>query len=466
MLKKILAGAVSLTMAAVFCAATASAAKIKKGDIDGSGEVDIEDAVAVIGYVNGNQTLSDSALKAGDVDKNGAVDIEDAVNLLGSINGLSPLAEDVEKNASSPVSSTSIITAFFNADEEVIMYDVDAEYADDKWDTANDSYGEFGLYNSEGADTITFSAFCMSSDSMESKSVKELVDAHLPKMTLDGLDLVSEKETTFNGYDAYSLTYKFHFVYDDIDEMYTENFVFVKNGNKFMLVTYDYNSKDEAFALSKLQPVLDSVKFTDREAIDSIIYHRLCPFIDIMNYWGDQDEDMDSDTGYVQVFNADDIKGFDVSDYFDSRWISRCYNNLPGEPFANIYIAAKTSSDFASKSIKDIAKSEYPKLNIEKNATVEVLKEEQTKFNGYDAYHYDLDYKFDDEDDGVHEDCNVDVYFLKEGDTVLAVVTHLNNDHLEFLNGEIKPILDSIRFERHELGNHDHVGSRADDAED
>ena len=58
------------------------------GDISGDGAIDVEDAVMVIGHVNGNKALTDDEAKYADVDKNGVVDIEDAVAIIAHVNGI------------------------------------------------------------------------------------------------------------------------------------------------------------------------------------------------------------------------------------------------------------------------------------------------------------------------------------------------------------------------------------------
>lgn len=61
------------------------------GDVNNDGNIDVEDAVMVIGQVNGNKALTDNELKYADVDKNDVIDIEDAVAIIAHVNGLKPL---------------------------------------------------------------------------------------------------------------------------------------------------------------------------------------------------------------------------------------------------------------------------------------------------------------------------------------------------------------------------------------
>lgn len=63
----------------------------KKGDVDGSSVIDIEDAVKIIAHINGVSALNGSSEKAADVDGNGSIDIEDAVAVIGHVNGISPI---------------------------------------------------------------------------------------------------------------------------------------------------------------------------------------------------------------------------------------------------------------------------------------------------------------------------------------------------------------------------------------
>ena len=89
MFKKVLSGIMALSLISSFAVISASAAS--KGDVDGSGNIDIEDAVAVISHVNGVKSLSSSAMKLADVDSNGEVDIVDAVAIISHVNGVKPI---------------------------------------------------------------------------------------------------------------------------------------------------------------------------------------------------------------------------------------------------------------------------------------------------------------------------------------------------------------------------------------
>lgn len=86
MIKRILSGAAALTMAASVFALSADAAIL--GDVDDSGNVDIEDAVTVLNHINGVKSLSDLSMNAADVNTSGSVDIEDVVAIINQINGV------------------------------------------------------------------------------------------------------------------------------------------------------------------------------------------------------------------------------------------------------------------------------------------------------------------------------------------------------------------------------------------
>lgn len=62
--------------------------EFKRGDVDSNKSIDIEDAVAIIGHVNGVKALEGASAKAADVDGNNAIDIEDAVMVINHINGV------------------------------------------------------------------------------------------------------------------------------------------------------------------------------------------------------------------------------------------------------------------------------------------------------------------------------------------------------------------------------------------
>lgn len=89
MLKNILSGVMALTIAASMSVISASAAS--KGDVDGSGNIDIEDAVSVINHINGVKALTGSAASAADVNSSSGIDIEDAVAIINHVNGVSAI---------------------------------------------------------------------------------------------------------------------------------------------------------------------------------------------------------------------------------------------------------------------------------------------------------------------------------------------------------------------------------------
>lgn len=60
-------------------------------DVNDDKVIDIEDAVAIIGHINGNKALSDDQMIRADVDGSGKVDIEDAVSLINYITGVKAL---------------------------------------------------------------------------------------------------------------------------------------------------------------------------------------------------------------------------------------------------------------------------------------------------------------------------------------------------------------------------------------
>lgn len=91
--KKIISGITALCMTAGLLSVAAGAAKL--GDVNADNNIDIEDAVAVIGHVNGNMALTDKEEKLADIDGSKTIDIEDAVKIIAHINGTSALP-DVE----------------------------------------------------------------------------------------------------------------------------------------------------------------------------------------------------------------------------------------------------------------------------------------------------------------------------------------------------------------------------------
>lgn len=63
------------------------------GDVDGDGEITINDAVMVIASVNGNFSLDERGERLGDIDKDGTIDVTDAVMMIAHINGVKPIGE-------------------------------------------------------------------------------------------------------------------------------------------------------------------------------------------------------------------------------------------------------------------------------------------------------------------------------------------------------------------------------------
>ncbi len=61
------------------------------GDVDGSGDVGLNDAVLVLRHLAELDTLEGDALAAADADKNGSVSLSDAVCILRTVAGLSAL---------------------------------------------------------------------------------------------------------------------------------------------------------------------------------------------------------------------------------------------------------------------------------------------------------------------------------------------------------------------------------------
>lgn len=64
---------------------------VKLGDVNFDGNIDIQDAVAIISHINGIKVLSDKALKAANVYKDDVIDIADATRIIGYVNGLNQI---------------------------------------------------------------------------------------------------------------------------------------------------------------------------------------------------------------------------------------------------------------------------------------------------------------------------------------------------------------------------------------
>lgn len=62
------------------------------GDVNSDKRIDIEDAVMVIGHINGNQALTSKECRRADIDGNKVIDIEDAVAIIAHVNGVKPIS--------------------------------------------------------------------------------------------------------------------------------------------------------------------------------------------------------------------------------------------------------------------------------------------------------------------------------------------------------------------------------------
>ena len=68
--------------------APAAGLALLPGDLDGSGAVDMDDAIRLVEYCNDRANLSAQELSAADVNGDGGVDLTDAALLLQYVNGL------------------------------------------------------------------------------------------------------------------------------------------------------------------------------------------------------------------------------------------------------------------------------------------------------------------------------------------------------------------------------------------
>lgn len=64
---------------------------VKLGDVNFDGNIDIQDAAAVISHINGVKALSDKAMKAANVYKDDTINIADVSRIIGYVNGMNQL---------------------------------------------------------------------------------------------------------------------------------------------------------------------------------------------------------------------------------------------------------------------------------------------------------------------------------------------------------------------------------------
>lgn len=447
MLKKILAGAVSLTMAAVFCAAGASAATLKKGDVNGSGNVDIEDAVGVIGYVNGTNVLEGASLRVGDVNKSGEIDIEDAVSVINSINGVNPLPESAPKpdtiNTSDKIESGKFNAALEDIDANTKQVLVDAEFGDG-WESAKDELGAHGLYTASDSAHVFFSTYGLKFNDASVTDVKTLAEdfsaLSFEVGKHDGyvINKLKSEETTLNGLEAYKIKYHFIDLVNDIGTIY--EIIVAKDNDTYIIVDFDYYDDEAEESAAVVKPVLDSLKATDTplEELDKGYIGSASGFaVDwACNYF----ESAPTDPGlFYSVTSDEDVwMDFGIAQY-------NC-TLLPymADMDLQIAVSQNQSADYTDKSIKDIADEEFAKLRMGTEENIVSVDSEATTFQGMDAYEYKVYYSYGKY--GIKEDLNISIIFVKKGDKLLMISKNIPVSLTESSADDVKSVLDSIKF--------------------
>lgn len=92
-----------------------------RGDVNSDQEIDIQDAVMIIGSINGDRPLSDEESSRADMDGSGTVDIVDAVAVISYING-QPLDIPDRAGADIITSPRCKAAALYCVDDRTLLY--------------------------------------------------------------------------------------------------------------------------------------------------------------------------------------------------------------------------------------------------------------------------------------------------------------------------------------------------------
>lgn len=242
MLKKLLSGVLALTMAASFAAVSASA-ELDKGDVDGSGVVDIEDVANLINHINGVKALSDEALAAADMNADGTVDIEDAVYMINSIIGVSP--ETVSKYEST-----------------IYSFEANSNWSVEKENESVYSLNYVGPGCPEGAEVSFMFTAGRNLPGLTADSLKAggdlIIDNYKKAFPENKYTINKEEKTTFNGYDAY----RYDIVSEEGDVKFDIQLIVAKDKGDNLLSLMVYSDVDYTAKLSpEIQKVIDSLRF-------------------------------------------------------------------------------------------------------------------------------------------------------------------------------------------------------------
>lgn len=245
MLKRFLGGVLALIMAVSFAAVSASA-EYAKGDVDGSGNIDIEDVANLMNHINGVKALSGDSLDAADINSDSSVDIEDVVKMMNTINGVAP---DVRTSSSGTLIS-------FKTNNNWKVYSVDTDY-----DGFLINYIGGELSDDENYQclitTITDSVPGVDVDKLKEMGDLKVNEA-LESSAAYIYSKVSEQKTTFNGYDAYS--YKLYA--KGVSDSFDVDLFFVKDNSDHVLEIIVFSNTEYSSALQgETQAVLDSIRF-------------------------------------------------------------------------------------------------------------------------------------------------------------------------------------------------------------
>lgn len=238
MIKKIVSAVLSLAVVASMAGISAWAESIK-GDIDGSGKIDIEDVANVMNHINGVNSLSDEGLAAADLNSDGSVDIEDAVVMINTINGIMPDPSDIVKY-----------------DREFFSFKAMPE-----WEVSDED-GEVYLtssYSDDGSCLIgiyTISYVGITSANIRSYSDKYIKDLIKDDEIFSGMEKEPEK---INIDGEVGCMYKGKLYFES--KYFDAQFAFVPKNNN-IIVIYSICDYDTCSILRpKIQKVLDSITF-------------------------------------------------------------------------------------------------------------------------------------------------------------------------------------------------------------
>lgn len=251
MLKKMISCAAALVTAASIAAVSAGAESMK-GDVDGSGKIDIEDVVRVIQHINGIKSLKDHEKLTADIDHNDKVDIEDAAILINYINGASA---SIDKGERFYVDHFSLFCPFdWNGWAE-------GNKASMGYNGGKDSNERFAFVAIEcyAFSNYSFPDLAAFANDHTNNYVN---NPYTDDVTIDVLDISQED---INGYEAWTYgIHQYHYVSGHYFRDYMGKLCYMKNGDNVLVIQVFYPTVSADKMEKETNKILDSIIINDK----------------------------------------------------------------------------------------------------------------------------------------------------------------------------------------------------------